>query len=146
MKKYMLALAATFALFASPLYARQTEPSRKIDKRPSMEQIAEQRTERAARLMELTDAQRKQIYEINLKELKQSAPHVEQLRRIHADLAVDMKKVLTDEQYAAWSEARRPRHGKELHKGHRSGCDSCRPAHRRDCKGKDKHCNRAPRR
>lgn len=146
MKKYMLALAATFVLLASPLYARQTEHTRKNGKRPSMEQIAGQRTERAARLMELTDAQRKQIYKINLKELKKSAPHIEQLRRIHADLAVDMKKVLTDEQYAAWSEARHPRRDKELLPGHRRGCDSCCPTHQRDCKSKDKHRNRAPRR
>lgn len=110
MKKYILAVATTLGLMATPLFAQQSDTPRKAEPKPSVEQIAERRTDRAVRLLELTDAQRKQIYEINLKELRECAPLIEQMQAIRANAADEMKAVLSTEQFMAWSQMQRPRH------------------------------------
>lgn len=112
MKKYILAVATTLGLMATPLFAQQPDAPRKAEPKPkpSIEQMAERRTERVVRLLELTDAQRKQIYEINLKELRECAPLIEQMRSIRANAADEMKAVLSTEQFMTWSQMQRPRH------------------------------------
>ena len=76
---------------------------------------AEKRTERLSRELTLTDAQAKQVYQLNLKDAQNAVQHRKEAearreqmaakwKTYQADRDAQMKRILTPEQYAKWSE------------------------------------------
>lgn len=89
----------------------------KCDKMTQMtpEQMAERRTEKLTRELSLTDAQARQVYQLNLKDAQSAVQHRKEAdarreqmmakwKTYQAERDAQMKKVLTPEQYTKWSE------------------------------------------
>ena len=74
MKKTIFAAVAALCLMAGEAVFAQTEsapaPAAAPKERPTLEQIAQRKTDRMAERLEFTDAQKKQVYEINLQQLE----------------------------------------------------------------------------
>lgn len=95
------------------------------------EQIAEKQTERMTETLSLSKSQKKDVYKLNLERAKaQEAKRAEAEKMREArktemeQFDADMKKVLSDEQYATWQQNRRPQQGANAnadcpHKGHK---------------------------
>ncbi len=94
------------------------------------EQMAERRTEKLTRELTLTDAQAKQVYQLNLKDAQAAVQHRKEAearreqmmakwKTYQAERDAQMKKVLTPEQYAKWSEMQQKM--RECDRGHYKG-------------------------
>lgn len=121
---------ALMALFAMGLYAQENQQKRKRHTFTA-EQIAELQTKKMALDLELSDAQQKQVYEINKRnaaERKQKMEELKALKTEKGELSNDqvfelkkarldkqlthqteMKKILNEQQFDTWKKTRKVR-------------------------------------
>lgn len=108
MKKTIFAAVAVLCLMAGEAVFAQTEPAPASaaapKERPTLEQIAQRKTDRMAVRLNLTDAQKKQVYEINLQQLKEMEAQREAMRKAQAARADQMKSILSTEQFVKWAQ------------------------------------------
>ena len=115
-------VSALMAVFMVCGAAAQNNADQPCDGRPcermmnmTPEQMAEKRTERLSRELTLTDAQAKQVYQLNLKDAQNAVQHRKEAearreqmaakwKTYQADRDAQMKRILTTEQYDKWSE------------------------------------------
>ena len=83
--------------------------------RPTVEQMAQRRTERMTKELGLDEAQTKKVYAVVLKQQQQIEALREQMRKERQAEAVQMKSILTTEQYDRWMQMQGPRPGE--HRG-----------------------------
>lgn len=136
MKKTIFAAVAALCLMAGEAVFAQTEsapaPAAAPKERPTLEQIAQRKTDRMAERLYLTDAQKKQVYEINLQQLKEMEAQREAMRNAQAERAEQMKSILSTEQFVKWAQMQQrpaPKHPR-MH-GPKAGKPGCGPAVRR---------------
>ena len=142
-----LCLMAGTSAFAQ----RQNKPDAPKE-RPTAEQMAQRKTDRMAEQLKLNEAQTKQVYAINLAQVKEMIAQREKMEAARKAEAEKMKSILTTEQFMQWSQMqqqmRKPGqrgHGPQsMHKGGKDGrkpgeckanCDKPCPA--KDKKGKE---------
>lgn len=133
MKKTIFAAVAALCLMAGEAVFAQTEsapaPAAAPKERPTLEQIAQRKTDRMAERLYLTDAQKKQVYEINLQQLKEMEAQREAMRNVQAERAEQMKSILSTEQFVKWAQMQQrpaPKHPR-MH-GPKAGKPGCGPA------------------
>lgn len=148
MKKRIFAAVAALCLLAgtSVLAQNNRKPGTTPRERPTVEQMAQKQTERMTEALKLTEAQAKQVYEVNLQQIKEMMAQREQMRAARKAEAERMKSILTTEQFVQWSQMQGPRTGQRghgpqtMHKGKKDqdckeNCD--KPCPRKDKKGKE---------
>ena len=95
-------------------------------------------------LSKLTDAQAKEVYNLNFQQIKEMQAMREKMQEARKAEAEKMKSILTTEQFVQWSQMQAPRPGERgpqmMHKGDRRGggkecCD--KPCPKKDKKGKE---------
>ena len=133
MKKTIFAAVAALCLMAGEAVFAQTEsasaPAAAPKERPTLEQIAQRKTDRMAERLEFTDAQKKQVYEINLQQLKEMEAQREAMRKAREARAEQMKSILSTEQFVKWAQMQQrpaPKHHR-MH-GPKAGKSGCGPA------------------
>lgn len=148
MKKQIFAAAMALCLMAgTSVFAQKQNRAPMPKERPTVEQMAQRMTERMTDQLNLTDAQAKQVYEINLGQIKQMQAQREQMRAARTAEAEKMKSILTTEQFVKWSQMQGPRPGE--HHGKMAGrngkhCKDGKPCRKgNDCNGKP--CRKADR-
>lgn len=141
MKKQIFAAVTALCLMAgTSVFAQKQNRAPMPKERPTVEQMAQRMTERMTDQLKLTDAQAKQVYEINLGQIKQMQAQREQMRAARAAEAEKMKSILTTEQFVKWSQMQGPRPGE--HHGRMAGrkgsaCKDGKPCPKgNDCNGK----------
>ena len=110
--------------------------------------MAQRKTDRMTEQLKLNEAQAKQVYAINLAQIKEMIAQREKMEAARKAEAEKMKSILTTEQFMQWSQMRmsgQRGHGPQaMHKGGKDGkknaeckdnCDKPRPA--KDKKGKE---------
>ena len=155
MKKRIFAVAAALCLMAGTgAFAQEAKPAAAPKERPTVEQMAQRMTERMQKELKLTDAQAKEVYNLNLQQIKEMQAMREKMREARKAEAEKMKSILTTEQFVQWSQMQQQQqmrmsgqrgHGPQaMHKGGKDGkknaeckdnCDKPRPA--KDKKGKE---------
>lgn len=101
MKKRIFAVAAALCLLAGTgAFAQDSKKAPMMKERPTAEQMAQRRTERMTEKLNLSEKQSKQLYEVNLQDIKEMQAQAEQ-----------MKGILTPEQFEQWKQMQGPRHG-----------------------------------
>ena len=140
MKKQIFAAVTALCLMATTtLFAQESKPKAEPKTPPTAEQIAQRQTDRMTERLKLTEAQAKQVYELNLAQVKEMQAMREKMRAARKAEADKMKSILTTEQFMQWSQMQGPRpgqHGKAPHmkgkKGQKQGgCPKGCP--RKDC-------------
>ncbi|MCM1151938.1 MAG: DUF4890 domain-containing protein [Alistipes sp.] len=151
--KRIFAVAAALCLLAAPgAFAQkqqQNQNGRMPKERPTVEQMAQRRTERMTRELGLDQTQAKKVYAINLRQAQQMEAHRAQMLKERQTDAADMKSVLSAEQYDKWSQMQGSRpgaHRGKMNKDAKRGC--CKQG--KDCNGdkdgkncckQNKNCN-----
>ena len=155
MKKRIFAVAAALCLMAGTgAFAQEAKPAAAPKERPTVEQMAQRMTERMQKELKLTDAQAKEVYNLNFQQIKEMQAMREKMREARKAEAEKMKSILTTEQFVQWSQMQQQQqmrmsgqrgHGPQaMHKGGKDGkknaeckdnCDKPRPA--KDKKGKE---------
>ena len=137
MKKRIFAVAAALCLMAGTgAFAQEAKPAAAPKERPTVEQ----------KELKLTDAQAKEVYNLNFQQIKEMQAMREKMREARKAEAEKMKSILTTEQFVQWSQMQAPRPGQRGHgpqmmkKGDRRGggkecCD--KPCPKKDKKGKE---------
>ena len=69
-----------------------------------MEQMAQRMTERMQKELKLTDAQAKEVYNLNFQQIKEMQAMREKMREARKAEAEKMKSILTTEQFMQWSQ------------------------------------------
>ena len=144
MKKRIFAVAAALCLMAGTGAFAQEAAAPK--ERPTVEQMAQRMTERMQKELKLTDAQAKEVFNLNFQQIKEMQAMREKMREARKAEAEKMKSILTTEQFVQWSQMQAPRPGQRGHgpqmmkKGDRRGggkecCD--KPCPKKDKKGKE---------
>ena len=101
MKKRIFAVAAALCLLAGTgAFAQDSKKAPMMKERPTAEQMAQRKTERMTEKLNLSEKQSKQLYEVNLQDIKEMQAQAEQ-----------MKGILTPEQFEQWKQMQGPRHG-----------------------------------
>ena len=129
MKKQIFAAVTALCLMATTtLFAQESKPKAEPKTPPTDEQIAQRQTDRMTERLKLTEAQAKQVYELNLAQVKEMQAMREKMRAARKAEADKMKSILTTEQFMQWSQMQGPRpgqHGKAPHmkgkKGQKQG-------------------------
>lgn len=112
MKKQIFAAVTALCLMATTtLFAQEAKPKEEPKTPPTAEQLAERQTERMTQRLKLTDAQAKQVYQLNLDQIKQMQALREQMNKARMARADKMKSILSTEQFMQWSQMQGPRHG-----------------------------------
>ena len=136
MKKRIFAVAAALCLMAGTgAFAQEAKPAAAPKERPTVEQMAQRMTERMQKELKLTDAQAKEVYNLNFQQIKEMQAMREKMREARKAEAEKMK-----------SQMQAPRPGQRGHgpqmmkKGDRRGggkecCD--KPCPKKDKKGKE---------
>lgn len=140
MKKQIFAAVTALCLMATTtLFAQESKPKAEPKTPPTAEQIAQRQTDRMTERLKLTEAQAKQVYELNLAQVKEMQAMREKMRAARKAEADKMKSILTTEQFMQWSQMQGPRpgqHGKAPHmkgkKGQKQG-DCPKGCPRKDC-------------
>lgn len=88
----------------SGVMAQQQKKMSVPKERPTVEQMAQRRTERMAQKLGLDEAQKKQVYDINLNSAKSMEAHRTQMKADRSKEAEQMKNVLTTDQFVKWSQ------------------------------------------
>ncbi len=140
MKKQIFAAVTALCLMATTtLFAQESKPKDEPKTPPTAEQIAQRQTDRMTERLKLTEAQAKQVYELNLAQVKEMQAMREKMRAARKAEADKMKSILTTEQFMQWSQMQGPRpgqHGKAPHmkgkKGQKHG-DCPKDCPRKDC-------------
>ena len=96
MKKRIFAAAVALCLLAgTSAFAQNSKKVPMTKERPTAEQMAKGRTERMAEKLNLNETQSKQLYEINLQDIKDMQKQAEQMRANRKAQAEKMKGILT---------------------------------------------------
>ena len=153
MKKRIFAVAAALCLMAGTgAFAQEAKPAAAPKERPTVEQMAQRMTERMQKELKLTDAQAKEVYNLNFQQIKEMQAMREKMRETRKAEAEKMKSILTTEQFMQWSQMQQQQmrmpgqrgHGPQaMHKGKdgkkqgecKANCD--KPCPVRDKKGKE---------
>lgn len=147
MKKKIFAVVTALCLMAgTSVFAQQQNKPDAPKERPTAEQMAQRKTDRMTEQLKLTEAQAKQVYAINLAQIKEMIAQREKMEAARKAEAEKMKSILTTEQFVQWSQMQAPRPGQRGHgpqmmkKGDRRGggkecCD--KPCPKKDKKGKE---------
>ncbi len=112
--KKLLIIAGLFAITFSPLYAQRGADNRG-ERGTTPEQRAERMTDRMAEELELTDAQKEQVYKIHLENAqkrqveaearrKEMQERREVMRAESESQKAEIEAILTPEQKAKWAE------------------------------------------
>ncbi len=140
MKKQIFAAAMALCLMATTtLFAQENKPQAEPRTPPTAEQLAQRQTERMTQQLNLTDAQAKQVYEVNLDQIKQMQAMREKMREARVAEADKMKSILSTEQFMQWSQMQGPRPGQPgdgPHMKHKKGPkqgDCPKDCPRKDC-------------
>ena len=89
MKKRIFAVAAALCLLAGTgAFAQDSKKAAMMKERPTAEQMAQRRTERMTEKLNLSEKQSKQLYEVNLQDIKEMQAQAEQPKG-YADAALD---------------------------------------------------------
>ncbi len=124
MKKNIFAVAATLCLLigtGASAQNRNGQQSRMMKERPTAEQMAQRKADRLKEKLTLTDEQTKQVYNLNLQQIKEMQAQREQMRAARQAEANKMKSILTPEQFAKWQELQGERKGHNPAKMHKDG-------------------------
>ena len=112
MRKQIFAAATALCLMATTtLFAQESKPQHEPKTPPTAEQIAQHKTDRMTEQLKLSDAQAKQVYELNLNQIKQMQAMQEKMKEARAAEANKMKSILSTEQFMQWSQMQGPRPG-----------------------------------
>lgn len=112
MKKRIFAAAVVLCLLAgTSAFAQDSKKVPMTKERPTAEQMAKGRTERMAEKLNLNETQSKQLYEINLQDIKDMQKQAEQMRANRKAQAEKMKGILTPEQFEQWKQMQDQRPG-----------------------------------
>ena len=146
MKKRIFAVAAALCLMAGTgAFAQEAKPAAAPKERPTVEQMAQRMTERMQKELKLTDAQAKEVYNLNFQQIKEMQAMREkdaggsQGRGREDEIDPDdraVRAVVAD----AGSASRRARPADDAQGGDRRGggkecCD--KPCPKKDKKGKE---------
>ncbi|WP_295939655.1 DUF4890 domain-containing protein [uncultured Alistipes sp.] len=147
MRTNIFAAAMAFCLMAgTTAFAQRPERKEMGKERPTAEQMAERKTERMTEKLKLDEKQSKQLYELNLQEIKDMQAQHEKMRADRKAKNEKMKGILTPEQYEQWQKMQQHQHkgmmqrggqkgdGPQMHKGKQNG-KAC-------CNGEAKNCDR----
>lgn len=136
MKKTLIAtLMAVCLMVGSSAFAQDNACKSATPKeRPTAEQMAQRRTEHMTKALNLTEAQAKQIYQVNLEQAKAMDNQAQKVKKDKSAEQAKMKSILTEEQYTKWSQMQEQHrmgkpgeggpHGKMMGKPGMK-CDSC---------------------
>ena len=92
MKKRIFAVAAALCLLAGTgAFAQDSKKAPMMKERPTAEQMAQRRTERMTEKLNLSEKQSKQLYEVNLQDIKEMQAQAEQMRAYRKAQAEKMK-------------------------------------------------------
>ena len=112
MKKQIFAAAAALCLMATTtLFAQESKPQVEPKTPPTAEQMAQRQTDRMTKQLNLTDAQAKQVYDLNLAQIKEMQAMREKMNAARKAEADKMKSILSTEQFMQWSQMQGPRPG-----------------------------------
>lgn len=135
MKKRIFAAVMALCLMAGTgAFAQNTKRAPMPKERPTVEQMAQRMTDRMTRELQLTETQAKQVYEVNLAQIKQMQAQREQMRAARQAEAEKMKGILTTEQFVEWAKMQGPKPCE------RRGQKGMHHAKKGECKGCDKPC------
>jgi len=116
MKKRIFAVAAALCLMAGTgAFAQEAKPAAAPKERPTVEQMTQRMTERMQKELKLTDAQAKEVYNLNFQQIKEMQAMREKMREARKAEAEKMKSILTTEQFVQWSQMQAPRPGQRGH-------------------------------
>lgn len=116
MKKTIFAVAMTLCLMiGTGAFAQQPNKPATPRERPTAEQMAQKKTERMTEQLKLNETQAKQVYAINLQQIKDMEAQAKQMREARKAEAEKMKSILTTEQFVQWSQMQGPRPGQRGH-------------------------------
>lgn len=101
-KKIFAALAVLCLLAGSGAFAQEKKMMPK--ERPTAEQIAQRRTEKMTEQLKLSEAQAKQVYDLNLQQAQNMQTRHEQSASERKAWADKVDGVLTPEQQQAWKQ------------------------------------------
>ena len=105
MRKQLFAAATALCLMATTtLFAQESKPQHDPKTPPTAEQIAQHKTDRMTEQLKLSDAQAKQVYELNLNQIKQMQAMQVKMKEARAAEANKMKSILSTEQFMQWSQ------------------------------------------
>ena len=86
MKKRIFAVAAALCLMAGTgAFAQEAKPAAAPKERPTVEQMAQRMTERMQKELKLTDAQAKEVYNLNFQQIKEMQAMREKMREARKD-------------------------------------------------------------
>ena len=106
MKKRIFAVAAALCLMAGTgAFAQEAKPAAAPKERPTVEQMAQRMTERMQKELKLTDAQAKEVYNLNFQQIKEMQAMREKMREARKAEAEKMKSILTTEQFVQVADA-----------------------------------------
>lgn len=112
-------------LAGTSAFAQDSKRAPRTKERPTAEQMAQRKTDRMVEKLNLNEDQSKQLYELNLQEVKDMQAQHEQMRAARKAQAEKMKKILTPEQFGQWQQMQGPkpgmRPGPQMKEG--KGCD-----------------------
>ena len=112
MKKQIFAAVTALCLMATTtLSAQESKPQAQSKTPPTAEQIARHQTDRMTERLNLTEEQAKQVYEVNLAQVKRMQAMRKEMREARKAEADKMKSILTTEQFMQWSQMQGPRPG-----------------------------------
>lgn len=128
-------------LAGTSAFAQDSKRAPRMKERPTAEQMAQRKTDRMVEKLNLDENQSKQLYELNLQEIKNMQAQHEQMRAARKARAEKMKKILTTEQYEQWQQMQGPKpgmqRGPQMKDGTCCGAKQCdRPGTGKDKKGK----------
>jgi len=121
MRKSIFAAVTALCLMAgSEAFAQRAAKKPMTKQCPTVEQMAQRMTDRMSRELDLTEAQIKQVYEINLRQVQQMQALRRQMRESRQAEAEKMKGILSTEQFVEWARMQGP--GPGAHHGKRMAC------------------------
>ena len=101
----------TLCLWAGTSAFAQDRRAPRTKERPTAEHMAQRKTDRMVEKLNLNEDQSKQLYELNLQEVKDMQAQHERMRAARKAKAEKMQKILTPEQFEQWKQMQGPRHG-----------------------------------
>ena len=115
MKSMMMAAMALFLMAGTNGFAQVSNANKPAEpaQRPTVEQLARNKTDRMAERLQLTEEPSQKVYAATLEQMRSAEALREQARKAKLTEAETMKQVLTTEQFMRWSQMqchRTPRH------------------------------------
>ena len=101
----------TLCLLAGTSAFAQDRRAPRTKERPTAEQMAQRKTDRMVEKLNLNEDQSKQLYELNLQEVKDMQAQHERMRAARKAKAEKMQKILTPEQFEQWKQMQGPKPG-----------------------------------